>query len=107
MTTPVRRRQRRAFLKRMPPTIAGALAAPVLLDAHAQAPQAETPQGITAETLGVAQQIAGVALPPGERESARPLVARNLANIELIRKVAVPSETEPAFSFRPPRPKIG
>ncbi len=64
-----------------------------------------TPTGITAETLGVAQQIVGVNLPEAERESARALVQRNLANIEAVRKVTVPSELEPAFSFRPPHPK--
>src|SRR5205814_5525460 len=39
-----------------------------------------------------------------EREAARPLVARNLTNIEAIRKVPVPLDLEPAFAFMPPRP---
>jgi Asp-tRNA(Asn)/Glu-tRNA(Gln) amidotransferase A subunit family amidase len=97
-----RRSRRRAFLKQIPTTIAAGLAAPAALGGQSQAP--ETP-GVTADALAAAQQIAGVALPAVERDSARPLVVRNLANIELIRKVAIPSETEPAFSFRPPRPK--
>lgn len=59
---------------------------------------------ITADGMGAAQQIAGLALPFAERESARPIVVRNRDNYELLRKVHIPSETEPAFSFRPPRP---
>jgi Asp-tRNA(Asn)/Glu-tRNA(Gln) amidotransferase A subunit family amidase len=59
---------------------------------------------ITADGMGAAQQIAGLALPAAERESARPIVVRNRDNYELLRKVHIPSETEPAFSFRPPRP---
>lgn len=59
---------------------------------------------ITADGMGAAQQIAGLALPVAERESARPIVVRNRDNYELLRKVHIPSETEPAFSFRPPRP---
>jgi Asp-tRNA(Asn)/Glu-tRNA(Gln) amidotransferase A subunit family amidase len=96
------RGRRRAFLKQIPTTIAAGLAAPAVLSGQGQA---DAPQGVTADTLAAAQQVAGVALPAEERDLARQLVARNLANIELIRKVVMPSETEPAFSFRPPRPK--
>src|SRR5262245_8704790 len=104
------KRGRRAFLAKIPTTIAAGLAAPVALAAaQGGAPPAQgaptPPQGITADTLAAAQQVAGVSLPAPERESARPLVTRNLGNIEQLRGVNVPSETEPAFSFRPPRPK--
>ena len=59
---------------------------------------------ITADTMEAAQQLAGISLPVTERESARPIVVRNRDNYELLRRVSVPSATEPAFSFRPPRP---
>jgi len=98
-----RRRRRRAFLKQLPAAIGAGLVAPAVVEAQGQA--APGTGAITAELLGAAQQVAGVALPASERESARALVARNLANIEAIRAVAVPSETEPAFSYRPPRPR--
>jgi Asp-tRNA(Asn)/Glu-tRNA(Gln) amidotransferase A subunit family amidase len=95
---------RRTFLKRLPAAVGAGLATPtVLASAHtvSQAPAGQPAAGITAETLGVAQQIVGVSLPAAERESARTLVARNLANIEAVRKVLIASETEPAFGFRP------
>lgn len=60
---------------------------------------------MTADTLGVAQQLAGIELPPDERESARTLVARNRDHYESIRSVLVNSDVEPAFSFRPARPR--
>jgi Asp-tRNA(Asn)/Glu-tRNA(Gln) amidotransferase A subunit family amidase len=54
--------------------------------------------------MGAAQQLAGINLPLSERETARPIVVRNRDNYQLLRKVTVPVETEPAFSFRPPLP---
>ena len=95
-------RSRRAFLKSLPTAIVAGATAPSL--AEAQVAPAQTDPSITADTMGAAQQIAGVNLPAIERESARPIVIRNRENYDLIRKVVVPSETEPAFSFRPPRP---
>jgi Asp-tRNA(Asn)/Glu-tRNA(Gln) amidotransferase A subunit family amidase len=96
--------KRRTFLKQLPAAVGAGFAAPVALS-QAQTP-APTPANqaagaITAETLGVAQQIVGVSLPAAELESARTLVARNLANIEAIRNVKIASETEPVFGFRP------
>jgi Asp-tRNA(Asn)/Glu-tRNA(Gln) amidotransferase A subunit family amidase len=91
---------RRDFLKQLPTVIAAGLAAPNV--ARAQAPPVV--DAITADTLATAQQISGVSLPAAERESARSLVARNRDHIDSLRRVPLPSETEPAFSFRPPRP---
>lgn len=65
---------------------------------------APAPDIITADTMDAAQQLAGIDLPVAERESSRPIVVRNRENYHLLRGVPVPSETEPAFSFRPPRP---
>ena len=94
-------KSRRSFLKSLPTAIAAGAAAPAIAAQEGGTAQTEA---ITADMLGVAQQVSGVQLPDAERESARPLVTRNRDNYELIRKVAVPSETEPAFSFRPSRP---
>lgn len=55
--------------------------------------------------MGAAQHIIGVNLPAAERESARPIVVRNRDHYDSIRRVAIASEVEPAFSFRPPRPQ--
>ncbi|MCC7178564.1 MAG: amidase [Acidobacteria bacterium] len=97
------RRGRRAFLKQLPGAVAAGLAAPALAEggAPAQPAVASDPAAVTADMLGSAQQVSGLSLPPTELEQARPLVERNRANIALLRAVAVPSETEPAFSFRP------
>jgi Asp-tRNA(Asn)/Glu-tRNA(Gln) amidotransferase A subunit family amidase len=101
------RKPRRAFLKQLPAAVGATLVAPAMLGAEAQTPPAPAQAaggGITADTLAAAQQVAGVALPATEREAARTLVVRNLANIEAVRKVALAADVEPAFSYRPPRP---
>jgi Asp-tRNA(Asn)/Glu-tRNA(Gln) amidotransferase A subunit family amidase len=97
---------RRKFIKTLPAAAGAALLAPKFAEgAAAQAgQQAGTQSGITAEMLGVAQQVAGVSLPEAERESARTLVTRNLANIEAIRRIPLTATVEPAFSYRPPVP---
>lgn len=103
----VSRKGRRAFLKTVPAVAAG-LAVPSYVGRAGfesgrlrDQPALQATNGITAETLGVAQQVAGVNLPVAEREQARTLVQRNLANIEAVRNVKVDPELEPAFSFRP------
>jgi Asp-tRNA(Asn)/Glu-tRNA(Gln) amidotransferase A subunit family amidase len=96
-------RSRRSFLKTLPTAIAAGAVATTPLPLGAQAPP-DVPDVITADGLGAAQHIIGVSLPVAERESARPIVVRNRDNYQAIRKVVVPAETEPAFSFRPPRP---
>ena len=95
-------KRRRRFLKALPAAVGAGLVAPAVADAALQSPAAQAPanSAITAETLGVAQQIVGVALPVEERESVRSLVARNLTNIETIRKVPLTPDVEPAFSYR-------
>ena len=95
-------KRRRRFLKALPAAVGAGLVAPGLADAALQSPTAQAPANgaITADTLGVAQQIVGVALPVEERESVRSLVARNLTNIETIRKVPLTPDIEPAFSYR-------
>lgn len=110
------RKPRRTFLKQLPVAIGAGLAVPAALENAAAAPldvrgnatqgqAAQAGSGITAEMLGVAQQVAGVSLPAAEREQARTLVTRNLANIEAIRNVKLTADVEPAFSYRPPKPR--
>lgn len=107
---PVRRvsKSRRSFLKTVPAAIASAtVSAPVSAAASAsdlaEATQ-NAPEIITADGMGAAQHIIGVNLPPGERESARPIVIRNRDHYDALRNVTLAPETEPAFSFRPPQP---
>jgi Asp-tRNA(Asn)/Glu-tRNA(Gln) amidotransferase A subunit family amidase len=90
-------------LKAVPAAVAASALIPPVARADVQAP---TPalDIITADGMGAAQQVAGLSLPVAERESARPIVVRNRDNYELLRKVEIPVETEPAFGFRPPRP---
>ena len=98
-------RSRRRFLKGLPTVIAAGAAA-ATSEAPAAAQSGAIPaDGITSDTLGAAQHIIGVYLPGQERESARPLITRNRDHYESIRKIEIPVETEPAFSFRPPRPR--
>jgi Asp-tRNA(Asn)/Glu-tRNA(Gln) amidotransferase A subunit family amidase len=105
------RTPRRKFLAQLPAALGTALIAPGAIAVNAAARITQTPAsqagvaGITAETLAAAQQVAGVSLPAAERDAARTLVARNLANIEAIRAVTLTADVEPAFSYRPPRPK--
>ena len=96
-------KSRRRFLQSLPTAIAAGAAAtsPASISARQAVPASDA---VTTDALGMAQQLIGIDLPSVERESARPLVSRNRENYELIRKVSVPSETEPAFAFRPPRP---
>src|SRR5580765_544402 len=100
-------RRRRTFLKQIPAAIAAGLAAPAVLaaDAAQTPPTPQTNGGLTADTLAAAQQVAAVSLPATELESARSLVNNNLRNIALVRDVALTPDVEPAFSYRPPRPK--
>jgi Asp-tRNA(Asn)/Glu-tRNA(Gln) amidotransferase A subunit family amidase len=93
-----RSNSRRAFLKTLPTVVATGAAAPQLA-------RAQTGDGITASSLEVAQQLAGIDLPAADRDQARSLVARNRDNFEILRQVQVSSDVEPAFSFRPPRPE--
>src|SRR5688500_13399474 len=78
-------RSRRAFLKSLPTAIAAGAAAPSI----AENTHAQSEPEVTADALGVAQQIIGVDLPAAERESARSIVTRNRDNYDLIRKVVV------------------
>ena len=101
---PVRRvsRSRRSFLQKVPAALAASAAvahSPVSAATFEQAPGG-VPDLITADGLGAAQHIIGLNLPVAERESARPIVIRNREHYDAVRKVAIPPETEPAFSLQ-------
>ena len=98
-------KSRRTFLKTLPTALAAGAAAAATPASAAQA-TLDLPDIITADGLGAAQHIIGLNLPVVERESARPIIVRNRDHYETLRHVTVPPETEPAFSFRPPRPRI-
>jgi Asp-tRNA(Asn)/Glu-tRNA(Gln) amidotransferase A subunit family amidase len=99
-------KSRRSFLKSLPTAFVAGTA--VTTTAAAALPPTDqpvqAPDVVTSDALGVAQELVGLGLPQAERESARSLVVRNRENYELIRRVSIPAETEPAFSFRLPRP---
>ena len=90
------RRSRRTFLKAVPSVVAAGVAAPVLAQ----------PSRITKEVLECGEALTGVDFDPAESDLMLNLVNTNREHFEAIRRVNVPAETEPAFSFRPPRPPV-
>ena len=75
-------KSRRSFLKSFPTAVvAGAVATQ-----SAPLPAQSSPplDAISADALGVAQQLIAIDLPVAERESARPLVTRNRDHYEAI-----------------------
>ena len=84
---------RRRFLKSLP----AAAALPALAADERPAP--------TKGELAVAQELAALDIADAERERALDLVKRYRDHYETLRKIPLPSETEPAFRFLPPRPR--
>src|SRR5438128_395018 len=83
---------RRDWLKLMP-----ALAGVVNAQTPSQAPQ----QTITREMLQKALQLSGLAFTDAQLGMMLPDVNRRAARYELLRKLDVPLDTEPAVHFRP------
>ena len=88
---------RRRFLKSVPAAVGAAVAVPARAQ---QAPR------ITREALECGEALTGVDFEPAESELMLNLVNTNREHYEAIRRVELPPETEPAFSFRPPRPAM-
>src|SRR5262245_44153917 len=84
---------RRRFLKALP----AAAAAPALAADEKPAP--------TKGGLAVAQELQAIDFGEPERERVLDLVKRYREHYEALRAIPVSSDIEPAFSFRPPRPK--
>src|SRR5918999_744231 len=88
------RRSRRSFLKAVPPAVAAGVTVPGFTQ----------PARISKEVLECGEALTGVDFEPAESDLMLNLVNTNREHYEAIRRVEVPSDTEPAFSFRPPRP---
>ena len=87
---------RRRFLQAVPAAVAGGLAAPAL----AQQAEEQT-RRINKDILECGEKIFGVDFTDADEEQALNGVNRNLDTFEQLRKIDVPLDTEPAFTFRP------
>lgn len=87
---------RRRFLKTVPAALAAGAAAPALAQPAAAR--------LSVEALACGETLTGVDFEPAESELMLGLVNTNREHYEAIRQVELPAETEPSFSFRPPRP---
>jgi Asp-tRNA(Asn)/Glu-tRNA(Gln) amidotransferase A subunit family amidase len=94
---------RREFVKLLPAGAASLTAAPAVSQAQSSAP-AQPPGKITKEHLRSAQQLIGIELTDAQMEMALSGVNQNLDRYETLRKIEIPLDTEPAFSFRPALP---
>src|SRR4051795_4962949 len=69
--------------------------------ASAQTTAPEAPQKITKDMLQQALQFAGLTFTDAQMTMMLPGVNRQAANSDLLRKLEVPLDTEPALHFRP------
>ena len=68
--------------------------------ASAQTVASEPPQQITKEMLQQALRLSGLKFTDAQVEMMLPGIQRQAANYELLRKLEVPLDTEPALHFR-------
>jgi hypothetical protein len=92
----------RRTLLGLAPTIATLIASEAGLEA--QRGQQNAPQRISKEQLKNALEIIGLDFTEAQRDQMLPAVNRSLGLYEVMRKVDVPLDTEPAFHFRPSLP---
>ena len=64
----------------------------------------QPPGPVSKDALHTAEQLIGIELTEAQETMALPGVNRNLAIYQSLRKVAIPLDTEPAFSFHPALP---
>jgi Asp-tRNA(Asn)/Glu-tRNA(Gln) amidotransferase A subunit family amidase len=98
---------RRTFVKGLPAVGMSALAASHidLASAAAQQGQPSQPaQQVTKEALRSAESLIGIELTEAQEAMALPGVNRNRANYDVLRKIDVPLNTEPAIAFHPALP---
>src|SRR5437870_10352588 len=104
---------RRNFVKLLPAAGAAGLAvtkAPLSLFAQTPSPTptplaSPTPAPrITKEMLHNAEKLIGIELTDKQEDMALPGVNRNLDSYEIVRKIDVPLDTEPAIVFHPALP---
>src|SRR3954447_15455502 len=87
---------RRTLLQALP-----ALAALTELSVAQQTQPQQTPQRITKDMLRQSLQLVGLEFTDAQLDMMLPGVNRNLVSYESLRKISVPLDTEPAFSFHP------
>jgi Asp-tRNA(Asn)/Glu-tRNA(Gln) amidotransferase A subunit family amidase len=103
---------RRSFVKLLPAAGAAGLTVSGLpLKALAQAPTptptprpSPTPLRITKEMMHNAEKVIGIELTDKQEDMALPGVNRSLDSFEVVRKMDVPLDTEPAVVFHPQLP---
>ena len=105
-----RRIGRRTFLGTVPAAVVAGVAAPALAEqaparpaaaAPGAAQQPETPLHFGADALKGAEKVIGLEFKGAEEEMMLRGVNRNLDSYEVLRKLDVPLDTEPAITFRP------
>jgi Asp-tRNA(Asn)/Glu-tRNA(Gln) amidotransferase A subunit family amidase len=103
-----RRIARRTFLGTVPAAVAVGVAAPALSGqgtpppaAAAAAQQADTALHFGIDTLKSAEKVIGLTFKDAEEEMMLRGVNRNLDSYEILRKLDIPLDTEPAITFRP------
>jgi Asp-tRNA(Asn)/Glu-tRNA(Gln) amidotransferase A subunit family amidase len=101
---------RRSFVKLLPAAGAASLTVSSLpLKALSQTPTptprpSPTPLRITKEMMHNAEKLIGIELTDKQEETALPGVNRSLDSFEVLRKIDVPLDTEPAIVFHPALP---
>src|SRR5450759_5927864 len=103
---------RRAFVKLLPAAGAAGLTISGLpLKALAQTPTptpsprpSPTPGRITKDMMHNAEKVIGIELTDKQEDMALPGVNRSLDSYEVVRKMDVPLDTEPAIVFHPALP---
>jgi len=92
----------RRTLLSLAPALAALIASEAGLEAQPQ--RGPTPQRFDKEQLEKALAILGLEFSPEQRTMMLPNVNRALGNFENLRKMPIPLDTEPAFSFHPALP---
>jgi Asp-tRNA(Asn)/Glu-tRNA(Gln) amidotransferase A subunit family amidase len=96
---------RRSFVKLIPAAGAAGITIANPGTAAVQTQQAQQgSQKVTKEMLRCAEQLIDIELTEAQESMALSGVNRNLSNYEILRKIDVPLDTEPAFAFHPALP---
>jgi Asp-tRNA(Asn)/Glu-tRNA(Gln) amidotransferase A subunit family amidase len=103
-----RRMGRRTFFGTVPAAVAAGVAVPALAGqgtpppaAAAAAQQADTPLHFGIDSLKSAEKVIGLTFKDAEEEMMLRGVNRNLDSYEILRKLDIPLDTEPAITFCP------
>ena len=99
--SPESKSSRRKFLKVVPVAVVGVVASSKAL---AQGRGGQTPGPVTAEMVKAAETIDGVSFTSEEEARIANSANQNLAQINRLRQVNIPQDTEPAYIFKPSLP---